>query len=70
MLPVDIIGFEGLEAGVASPGLKAGMFVVIEGNERLRDGQAIAYRQPEKQLIFLRMEFGPWNERRGIRRKV
>jgi len=48
MLPVDIIGFEGLEAGVASPGLKAGMFVVIEGNERLRDGQAVNYRKPDK----------------------
>ena len=47
MLPVDIIGFEGLEAGVASPGLKAGMLVVIEGNERLRDGQAVTFRKPE-----------------------
>ena len=47
MLPVEIIGFEGLDAGVASPGLKEDMFVVVEGNERLRDGQAIAYRKPE-----------------------
>ena len=47
MLPVVIIGFEGLDAGVESPGLKEGMFVVVEGNERLRDGQAIAYRKPE-----------------------
>jgi len=47
MLPVEIIGFEGLDAGVKSPGLKAGMLVVVEGNERLRDGQAIAYRKPE-----------------------
>ncbi len=47
MLPVEIIGFEGLDAGVASPGLKEDMFVVVEGNERLRDGQAITYRKPE-----------------------
>ena len=47
MLPVEIISFQGLDAGVASPGLKAGMFVVTEGNERLRDGQAIAYKPPE-----------------------
>lgn len=48
MLPVEIIGFQGLEAGVASPGLKEGMLVVVEGNERLRDGQAVAYTPPEK----------------------
>jgi len=47
MLPVDIIGFEGLDAGVASPGLKEGMLVVIEGNERLRNGQAISFKAPE-----------------------
>ena len=47
MLPVEIIGFEGRDAGVASPGLKEGMFVVVEGNERLNQGQAIAYRISE-----------------------
>ena len=46
MLPVDIIGFEGLDAAVRSPGLKAGMFVVVQGNERLRDGQNVLYQQP------------------------
>jgi RND family efflux transporter MFP subunit len=48
MLPVQIIGFEGLDAGVAASGLKDGMLVVVEGNERLRDGQNVAYKQPEK----------------------
>lgn len=48
MLPVRVIGFEDLEAGVAAPGLKEGMFVIVEGNERLRDGQAVAYKRPEK----------------------
>jgi len=47
MLPVEIISFQGLDAGVASPGLKEGMFVVVEGNERLRDGQKVAYKQTE-----------------------
>ena len=48
MLPVQVIGFEGLDAGVASPGLKEGMLVVVEGNERLRNGQSVADRQPGK----------------------
>ncbi len=47
MLPVEVIGFEGLDAGVASPGLKEGMLVVVDGNERLRNGQAIAFQQPK-----------------------
>jgi RND family efflux transporter MFP subunit len=47
MLPVQIIGFEGLDASVAAPGLKEGMLVVVEGNERLRNGQAIVYRKPD-----------------------
>ena len=49
MLPVQVIGYEGLDAGVASPGLKEGVLVVIEGNERLRNGQAVAFKQPGKQ---------------------
>ncbi len=47
MLPVQVIGFEGLDAGVTSPGLKEGMLVVVDGNERLRDGQAIAFKKPK-----------------------
>ena len=47
MLPVQVIGFEGLDAGVASPDLKEGMLVVVDGNERLRNGQGIAYREPK-----------------------
>ena len=48
MLPVQVIGFEGLDAGVASPGLKEGMLVVVGGNERLRNGQNVAYEPPKK----------------------
>ena len=47
MLPVQIIGFEGLDAGVAAPGLKEGMFVVVKGHERLRNGQAVSFKPPE-----------------------
>jgi membrane fusion protein (multidrug efflux system) len=46
MLPVQVIGFEGLDAGVASPGLKEGMLVVVEGNERLRNGQDVSFKPP------------------------
>jgi multidrug efflux pump subunit AcrA (membrane-fusion protein) len=47
MLPVQIIGFEDLNAGVAGPGLKEGMFVVVEGNERLSNGQTVSFKPPE-----------------------
>ena len=46
MLPVQVIGFEDLDAGVASPGLKEGMLVVVDGNERLRNGQAVSFKPP------------------------
>jgi hypothetical protein len=41
MIPVTVIGYNGLNAGVESKDLKAGMLVVLEGNERLQDEQAI-----------------------------
>ncbi|MCP4642421.1 MAG: efflux RND transporter periplasmic adaptor subunit, partial [bacterium] len=40
--PVEVIGFQGLMAGVMGDGLKPGMAVIVKGNERLRDGQAVA----------------------------
>ena len=43
MIPVQIIGYEGLEAGVESQGLKVGVFVVVEGNERLKNGQEVVF---------------------------
>ena len=42
MVPVSVIGFDGLAAGVAGEGLSEGMQVVVKGNERLRDGQEVA----------------------------
>ena len=43
MMPVKIIGYDGLTAGIQAKGLKDGMLVVVEGNERLRDKQAVVY---------------------------
>ena len=47
MKPVHIVGYDGLSAGVESQGLVEGMFVVVEGNERLKNGQAVAFQKPE-----------------------
>jgi RND family efflux transporter MFP subunit len=47
MIPVQILGYDGLGAGVESQGLAEGMYVVVEGNERLRDGQAVVFQKPE-----------------------
>jgi RND family efflux transporter MFP subunit len=42
MIPVEVIGYQGLTAGVQSPDLAEGMQVVVKGNERLRDGQMVS----------------------------
>jgi RND family efflux transporter MFP subunit len=41
MIPVEVVGYEGLSAGVSAEGLSDGMRVVVKGNERLRDGQEV-----------------------------
>ena len=43
MVPVNVIGYNGLNAGVESDELKAGMLVVVGGNERLNDKQAVVF---------------------------
>ena len=45
MVPVNILGYKGMTAGVQAEGLKEGMKVVIKGNERLRDGQAVVIQE-------------------------
>ncbi len=45
MIPVTVLGYSGLEAGVNGEGLREGMPVVVKGNERLRDGQDVAIDQ-------------------------
>lgn len=42
MIPVNVVGYAGMQAGVESPLLKQGMKVVIKGNERLMDGQPVS----------------------------
>jgi RND family efflux transporter MFP subunit len=42
MVPVNILGYQGLIAGIEGQGLAEGMQVVVKGNERLRDGQMVS----------------------------
>ena len=52
MIPVTVLGYQGLATGVAGPGLVAGMDVVTKGNERIRTGQALKIvdlKTPDKQ---------------------
>jgi RND family efflux transporter MFP subunit len=41
-IPVYVVGFKGLLAGVRADKLKVGMDVVVKGNERLNPGQPVA----------------------------
>ncbi|MGD8211334.1 MAG: efflux RND transporter periplasmic adaptor subunit [Desulfobacterales bacterium] len=47
MIPVQIVGYDGLSAGVKSQGLTEDMLVVVDGNERLQNGQAVVFQTPE-----------------------
>ena len=42
MIPVNVIGYQNLLAGVEGPGLAEGMQGVVKGNERLRNGQTVS----------------------------
>lgn len=41
MIPVKVIGYEGMTVGIHAEGLEEGMEVVVKGNERLMDGQPV-----------------------------
>ena len=41
MIPVKVTGYKELVVGIEAPGLAEGMQVVVEGNERLRNGQMV-----------------------------
>jgi RND family efflux transporter MFP subunit len=45
-MPVTVLGYEGLLAGVQAEGLTTGMLVVTKGNERLRDAQPVTVLKP------------------------
>lgn len=47
-MPVYVVGYRGLVAGVKSEKLKEGMDIVVKGNERLRPGQAVAPQQAKQ----------------------
>ena len=42
MIPVNVIGYQGLIAGIEGQGLAEGMQVVVKGNERLQTGQMVS----------------------------
>jgi RND family efflux transporter MFP subunit len=41
MIPVTVVGYERANAGIRGNGLKRGVALVIKGNERIRNGQAL-----------------------------
>jgi RND family efflux transporter MFP subunit len=41
MMPVTVLGYRGMNAGIQSEGISAGMQIVVKGNERLRDGEIV-----------------------------
>ncbi len=41
MVPVEVTGHDGLLVGVRAEGVDAGQRVIVKGNERIRDGQAV-----------------------------
>jgi membrane fusion protein (multidrug efflux system) len=41
MVPVQVIGYDGMQVGITGPGLEEGDMAVIKGNERLREGQPV-----------------------------
>jgi len=48
MVPVKVVEYEGQSVGVDSPALKAGMDVVIKGNERIMDDQPVMMNSKNK----------------------
>lgn len=43
MVPVEILGYQGMQVAVSGEGLEAGQKVVTKGNERIRDGQPVRF---------------------------
>lgn len=41
MIPVKVLGYDGLKASIEGAGLASGMQAVVKGNERIRDGQPL-----------------------------
>jgi RND family efflux transporter MFP subunit len=45
IIPVEVVGFEKMAAGIRADHLEEGMEVVVKGNERLRDGQSLVLKR-------------------------
>lgn len=43
MIPVQVMGYQGMQVAVTGAGLEAGQQVVVKGNERIRDGQPVRF---------------------------
>ena len=41
MVTVDVVGYLGDLVGISADGIEANQRVVVKGNERIRDGQAV-----------------------------
>lgn len=44
MIPVEVVGYDGFNAGITGEGLSEGMALVVKGNERLRQGQPVTVK--------------------------
>jgi len=47
MVPVGIVGYAGMNVGIAAEGLAIGMQVIIKGHERLRPGQPVMIKSSQ-----------------------
>ena len=47
MMPVQILGYDGLNAGIQAKGLSEGMLVVVAGNERLKNQQVVVFQKTD-----------------------
>jgi hypothetical protein len=43
MVPVQVMGYQGMQVAVSGEGIEEGQMVVIKGNERIRDGQPVRF---------------------------
>jgi multidrug efflux pump subunit AcrA (membrane-fusion protein) len=41
IIPTQVVGYQGMKAGINAQRISEGMKVVVKGNERLRDGQPV-----------------------------
>jgi len=41
IIPTQVVGYQGMKAGINAQRISEGMKVVVKGNERLRDGQSV-----------------------------